>query len=145
RSDQYDAWTGICVYQIRPPVVAMNPAAITALTPTFVTRAWASPAQRITVPAVAMKVSPVFSADQPSTCCTYSVRRKKFANVTAPSSRLATFAPATVRTRKMRSGMSGYRAQDSITTKMASNAAATARRESVQPDAHPWSGAFDTA
>src|ERR671927_706020 len=37
------------------------------------------------VPAVARNVIPVLSADQPSTCCTYKVRTKKFAKVTAPA------------------------------------------------------------
>src|SRR5258708_9092039 len=70
---------------------------------------------------------------------------KKFEKVTAPSSTPITFAPATVRTRKIEKGITGYFARDSITRKAASNTAETARRESVQPEPQPWSGAFEIA
>ena len=70
---------------------------------------------------------------------------KKFAKIIAPSSRPATFAPATVRTRKMWNGISGSLTRDSITRKAMSRAAAMASREIVQPEPQPWAGAFETA
>jgi hypothetical protein len=70
RSDQYDAWTGICVYQASPAIIETKPTIRTIFGPIRVVSAWAMPAHRIAVPAVAMNVSPVRSADHPSTCCT---------------------------------------------------------------------------
>src|SRR4051794_3111212 len=70
RSDQYDPSTGICVYQSIPAVIATKPAIMTGFGPTLVTRACATPAHRIAEPAVAMNVTPVRRADQPSTCWT---------------------------------------------------------------------------
>ena len=55
---------------VEPSVRHSDPADITILTPMRVTRAWATPAQRIAVPAVATKVTPVFNADQWRTFCT---------------------------------------------------------------------------
>ena len=66
------------MYQSIPAIIATKPTAITGFTPMRVTSACARPAQRTAVPAVATNVTPVLSADQPSTCCTYSVRMKKF-------------------------------------------------------------------
>ena len=133
------------MYQSIPAVIATKPTAITIFAPIRVTSACATPAQTTAVPAVATNVTPVLSADQPSTCCTYSVRMKKFAKTTAPSSSPATFAPATVRTRKMLNGISGSRTRDSITRKMPSSTSEAAMRENVQPEVQPWSGAFETA
>jgi hypothetical protein len=133
------------VYQSIPAIIAMKPTIMIGFAPTFVTSACASPAQSTAEPAVAMNVTPVFRADQPSTCCTYSVRMKKLANTTAPSSSAEMFAPVTVRTRKMRNGISGSFARDSMNTNASSSAAAIASRSSVQPEPQPWSGAFDTA
>ncbi len=70
---------------------------------------------------------------------------KKFAKIIAPSSRPATFAPATVRTRKMWNGISGSFARDSISRNAPSRIADAASREIVQPEPQPWSGAFETA
>ena len=133
------------MYQSMPAIRAMKPAAITGLTPIRVTSACASPAQRMAVPAVATNVTPVLSADHWSTCWTYSVSRKKFANTIAPSRRPATFAPATVRTRKMRNGINGSFARDSITRNATRSAAATTSREIVQAVPQPWFGASETA
>ena len=58
------------MYQSIPAIIATKPTAITVFAPMRVTSACASPAQRIAVPAVATNVTPVFSADQPSTFCT---------------------------------------------------------------------------
>ena len=127
-------------------VIATKPTAITIFAPIRVTSACATPAQTTAEPAVATNVTPVLSADQPSTFCTYSVRMKKFAKTTAPSSSPATFAPATVRTRKMRNGISGSlharldHEEDAEQHERGGDAARTSSR-SVQP----WSGAFETA
>src|SRR5258707_806403 len=77
-------------------MIATNPTASTVLAPILVTSIWASPAQSTALPAVARNVSPVLRAEYPSPCCTYSVRTKKFANVTAPGRGPATCAPASV-------------------------------------------------
>src|SRR5581483_7254449 len=137
--------TGICVYQTMPAIIETKPIDITTLAPILVVSACATPAQSTAVPAVARNVRPVFSADQPSTCCTYRVRTKKFANVTPPRNRLETFAPATVLTRKMRNGISGSWTRDSITRNATINAAATASRPSVHAVPQPCDGAFETA
>ncbi len=69
---------------------------------------------------------------------------KKLANTTAPSSSAEMLAPVTVRTRKMRNGISGSFVRDSMTTNATSSSAESASRRSVQPDPQPCSGAFDT-
>src|ERR1700751_2394149 len=56
-----------------------------------------------------------------------------------------TFAPATVRIRKIENGSRGSFARDSITTNATMSAAETARRVITQPDPQPWTGALDTA
>jgi hypothetical protein len=63
RSLANDACAGIWAYQTIPAVIATNPIAITGFGPTFVERNWARPAQATALPAVAAKVTPVFSAE----------------------------------------------------------------------------------
>ena len=70
---------------------------------------------------------------------------KKFENVTAPSMNAVTFAPATVRIRKIENGISGSLARASITRKPRISAAATIRRVMTQPEPQPWIGALETA
>jgi len=132
------------VYQSIPAIIPTKPSAITGFGPILVTSACATPAHRIAVPAVATNVIPVLRADQPRTFWTYNVRRKKLENTTAPSSRPATLAPATVCTRKMRNGIKGSFARDSIARNATSRMAATASREIVQFEVQPCDGAFDT-
>ncbi len=113
--------------------------------PTFVTSACETPAHTITLPAVARNVSPVFSADQPSTCCTYSVRMKKVENITAAISSDTMFAAATARMRKIENGTSGANVRVSQTTKPARIAIATPPAIAVSTEIQPTSGAFEIA
>ena len=92
-----------------------------------------------------MNVMPVFRAEQPSTCWTYSVRMKKFANSDAAEQQPATLAPATVRMRKIENGISGSFARDSITRNAISSSDRDGEPEIVQPDPQPWFGRFETA
>ena len=66
-----------------------------------------------------------------STCCMYSVPTKMNAKKLPPSSNPATFAPASVRSRKIDSGSSGDSTRFSITRNAASSAAAAASSASV--------------
>ncbi len=94
----------------------MKPTAITGFAPIRVTSACATPAQRIAVPAVATNVTPGLErrpAGAPSARTASGGRSSRTRS--APRRRPATFAPATVRTRKMRNGISGSCARDSIT------------------------------
>ena len=113
--------------------------------PYRVVSAWATPAQITVVPAVARNVTPVFSADQPSTCWTYRVSTKKSAKITAPSRKPTTLAAARVRSRKILNGTSGARLRSSITAKAASSAAEASRSRIVLAEAQPTSGAFEIA
>ena len=67
------------MYQSIPTSIPMKPMIMIGFAPNRVTSACATPAQMTADPAVAMNVSPVLSADQPSTSWTYSVNRKKLA------------------------------------------------------------------
>jgi hypothetical protein len=62
-----------------------------------------------------------------------------------PSSRPTAFAPATVRSRKMRSGISGSSARDSMIRKVTIRAADATSRVMVRADHQPSCGAFDSA
>ena len=62
-----------------------------------------------------------------------------------PSRRPAALAPASVRSRKMRSGSSGASTRVSIVRKAPMSAPATARNEIVRRLAQPSCGAFVTA
>src|SRR5438093_1231750 len=64
-----------------------------ALGPNLVVSACAAPAQMTVVPAVARKVTPARSADQPSTCWTESVNRKEFAKTIHSQPRYLTRIP----------------------------------------------------
>ena len=55
--------TGICEYQIIAPVSRASPITMIGFAPNLVVSAWATPAARTAVPAVAMKVNPVFSGE----------------------------------------------------------------------------------
>jgi hypothetical protein len=70
---------------------------------------------------------------------------KKLLKTTPPSSRPITFAPATVRIRKIESGMSGSRACRSQTTKPTRRTAATATSTIVRADPQPTIGARESA
>ena len=65
--------------------------------------------------------------------------------MTAPSSTAETFAPVTVRMRKIENGINGSRTRDSITRNTTSSTTVSASRPSVQAEAQPWLGAFETA
>ena len=123
----------------------MKPMIMIGFAPNRVTSACATPAQRTADPAVAMNVSPVFSADQPSTSWTYSVNRKKLAKSDAPSRSAEMFAPDTVRMRKMWNGISGSFVRASITRNATSSATAAASRRSVVALPQWWVGAVETA
>ena len=62
-----------------------------------------------------------------------------------PSRSPTAFATATVRSRKIRSGISGAAARVSITRKASSNAAETASSVTVRADPQPTCGAFEIA
>src|SRR5438067_13174449 len=67
----------------------------------------------------------------------YSEMKKNIENSDAPTSRPDTFAPVSVRERKMRKGTSGDAARDSMKAKTASNPAATASRPTVWKEPQP--------
>jgi hypothetical protein len=71
------------------------------------------------------------------------VSRKKLAKSTEPRSRPTTFAPATVRTRKMWKGISGSGARRSLTRKPTSSAPEATSRRIVRAVAQPTSGALE--
>ena len=98
------------------------------------------------MPAVATNVTPVLSADQPSTFCTYSVRMKKFAKTTAPSSRPATFAPgdrAHAEDAERHQRVLARATRSRGTRRAAPRRRRAARSSSRTPSRAP--GAFDTA
>src|SRR5712691_2223544 len=113
--------------------------------PKRVTSACDTPAQTTTVPAVARNVRPAFSADQCRTCCTYSVRMKKFAKIAAPKSTPTMFAAVTDRFRKISNGISGAFVRVSVTRNAIRNAADRTRRPIVRNVAQPTNGAFEIA
>ena len=88
---------------------------------------------------------PVWSADQPSTCCTYRVRTKKLAKITAPSRKPTTFAPSSERILKIESGTSGDLERISIRIEIPSSAAETSSNRIVRAEPQPSSGAFEIA
>ena len=89
------------------------------------TRACASPAKATEVSDAASHASPACSAEQPSTCCMYSVPMKMNAKKLPPSSKPTAFAPASVLSRKIRSGSSGASTRVSMTPNAASRATET--------------------
>src|SRR5262249_11171460 len=70
RSGQKGPSTGSWGYQTIQAARISRPDVITGRRPYRVVSAWAMPAQITVVPAVARKVTPVLSADHPSTCWT---------------------------------------------------------------------------
>ena len=70
---------------------------------------------------------------------------KKFANVIAPSRSPATFAPATVRTRKIENGISGSFARDSITRNADEQHGGHGQPRDRPAEPQPWLGASETA
>ena len=67
----------------------------------------------------------------------YSEPMKNIPNIPATSSAWTTFAPETLRERKIRSGMSGFAARASRTMNATSSASETAPRPSVCGSAQP--------
>ncbi len=63
---------------------------------------------------------------------------KNHANIAAAQSTPTTFAVATLRSVKMRSGISGAETRDSISRNAASSATAAPRSPSVCADVHPF-------
>ena len=75
----------------------------------------------------------------------YSEMKKNIENSDAPVSSPTTFAPVSVRRRKILNGTSGAAERCSITTKAPSRATAAASRPIVWPEPQPASGASTSA
>ena len=90
---------------------------------------------------------PVLSADQPSTCCTYSVSMKKFAKMTAPSRKPDDVGAEHGADRgRCRTASAARSTRISITMKIARGSPTEAiRAGSFAPSAQPTSGAFEIA
>src|SRR6185437_6130974 len=78
--------------------------------------------------------------EYPSTCCMYRVPMKMYAKKPPPRSTPTAFAPASVFTRKIRSGISGASTRVSMTAKAASRAAETASSATVLALPQPTRG-----
>jgi hypothetical protein len=89
------------------------------------------------VPATARYAMPVRMGEYPSTCCMYSVSIRNIENIAVPRMKPATFAPTSVRRRKIENGISGSAARASVTRKPARSAAATAKSPIVSTEAQP--------
>jgi hypothetical protein len=75
----------------------------------------------------------------------YSVPTKTKPKKLPPSSSPTAFAAATVRSRKMRSGINGDSTRDSTTRNTIASTAETASSATVRGDAQPTCGAFEIA
>ena len=85
--------------------------------------------------------SPDRSAEYPSTCCRYRVRKKNTGITALNCSSAATLADAMPGSRKVRSGSSAVPDRASLAMKTASSAAAPANSAIVRALLHPASGA----
>ena len=113
------------------------PTTSTGFTPTRVTSCAATADQTIAVPATARYARPVFIAEYPSTCCMYSVSIRNIENIAVPRMKPATFAPTSVRRRKIENGISGSAVRASVTRNAPSRPAEIANRPIVSADAQP--------
>ena len=85
------------------------------------------------------KARPTCSGLYPSTSCRYKADRKNQANIAAAQKTPTTFAVATFRSLKRRSGTSGELTRASIATKIANSTAAAVSRPIVRAVAQPTS------
>src|SRR3954447_6474645 len=138
RSETYDPLGETWVKTAAPAVRNVMPVTRTGLTPTRVT-SWAATADhRIAVPATARYAKPVFSGEYPSTCCMYSVSIRNIAKRTVPRISPATFAPTSVRSRKIESGISASRERASQARNPTSSTSAAVKRPIVSAEPQPY-------
>ena len=145
-SDTYEPPVpGTCENHASAPAIRSSPAISGGLNPKRVTSCEATPAATMIPTASGRYEIPVLIGEKCSTSWRYSEMKKNIENSDMPISSPTTFAPRSVRSRKIENGISGSRERDSISTNAISRAAAPARRRSVVVEPQPALTASTTA